>query len=75
MNAAQKIIVAAGVVLAAIRAVYPVKYVELPGILRFNEAKGFPEFMQKTDWGTTGLHIAVIAAVCALLAFIFKEKK
>jgi hypothetical protein len=74
MNTKQKVIAAAGVVLAAVRAVFPVKYAELPGFLRFNEAKGFPEFMQKVDWGTTGLHIAVIAAACAVLVFIFKDK-
>lgn len=73
MNMKQKIIVAAGVVLAAFRAVYPVKYVELPGI-KLKGAEGFPEFMQKADWSATGVHIAVIAAVCVALVFIFKGK-
>jgi len=72
MNTVQKIVIAAGVVLAALRAAFPVKYAGLPGF-RFNNG-GFPEFMVKADWHATGIHIALIAAATAALFFVFKKK-
>jgi len=72
VNIKQKIIAAAGVVLFAVRAAFPVKYAGFGG-LRF-EGSGLPEFMRKADWGTTGIHLAGIAVVTVVLVFIFKEK-
>ncbi len=73
MNIAQRLIVAAGAILAAARVVFPVRYGSLPG-LRFSETSGLPEFMVKTDWRATGLHVALIAALTVILAVLFKKK-
>ena len=56
MNMLQKTVIALGALLVALRAAFPVKYAELPGFRI--EGGDFPEFMQKVDWGVTGLHMA-----------------
>lgn len=73
MNLLQKTVVAAGVILAALRAAFPVRYAGL-GDVRLGEGSGFPDFMVKTDWQATGLHIALITAVTVVLAFLCKKK-
>ena len=72
MNVTQKIVIAIGAALVALRAIFPVKYVGFPG-LRF-EGGDFPEFMHRVDWQATGLHIVGIVVVTVALVLIMKKK-
>lgn len=72
MNMAQKVAVAAGAVLAAIRMVFPVKYTSILG-MRFVPS-GANDMFQQVDWETTGLHLGGIALVTAALVLVLNKK-
>lgn len=71
MNLYQKIVVAGGAVLAALRIVFPVKYTSVLG-MRFGASKDLDMF-QNVDWTATGTHIGGIAIVCAALFYVLKK--
>jgi hypothetical protein len=73
MNIYQKIVIAAGAVLAALRLFFPVRYTEVLG-MRFAASKDTNLF-QNVDWSQTGLHIGGIIIVTVALVFIFKKAK
>jgi len=72
MNFYQKMVLAAGAVLAALRLVFPVKYTEIMG-MRFKPSQDMDMF-QNVDWSTTGLHLGGIVILTVALVLIFKKK-
>ncbi len=72
MNVYQKMIIAAGGVLAALRVFFPVKYTKFLG-MRF-EARDDMGMFQNVDWGATGLHLGGIVILTVVLVLVFKKK-
>jgi len=72
MNLYQKITVAAGAVLAALRLVFPVRYTEILG-MRFKPSSE-SDLFQNVDWTTTGMHIGGVLIVTVALFLVFKKK-
>jgi len=72
MNFYQKMILAAGAVMAALSVIFPVKYTNILG-MRFGASEDMGAF-QNVDWGQTGLHLGGIVIVTVALVFIFKKR-
>lgn len=72
MNLAQKVVVASGAVLAALRMVFPVKYTSILG-MRFTPS-GDTDLFQNVDWSQTGMHIGGILVITIALFFVLKKK-
>jgi len=72
MNMAQKVVVAAGAALAALRMVFPVKYTSILG-MRF-KASGDTDLFQDVDWSQTGMHVGGIVVIAIALFFVLKKR-
>jgi len=70
VNLPQKVVVAIGAALAALRVVYPVKEKGVGG-LRLSMEQGF---FQNVDWNTTILHIGGILIVTVAAYIILKKR-